>query len=448
MGLSGTTQTKGNRGSTDQPFLLGDFKVDPKALRIEKSEQSVKVEFKVMQVLLALAENAGEVVSRRTLESTVWSGRVVTEDAVTNAVAKLRRAFEDSARSPSYIETVPKQGYRLLQTPRPPERKDKALHLTDNKSRLYWAGGLSAAALIAVAVARFDHQGPIQQESADTDFSEAPSRTSSVEEMENIESFGESNAGNTLEAYDAFSKGLSAYLRMTPEDVEIARLHYLRAIELDPDFARAYAGAAITFIRGVMDGWAPDPEQSIDEALRYASIAEQIDSDVPQIHFVKGLIALFRGRHLEAADAAHTATQIDPNYADAYGLLAWTLHLGGRPDVATEALHEAVRLKPESSASFETIAGEINFAKGQYEEAVSCFTKALERNPTHPRARLWLAASLAQTDQVDDARWELDELLAQNPNFSFENSAFEIPHKDPELLSRFFRALGQVRRVN
>lgn len=441
-------QTQDSARITAHPFRLGEFEVDPKALRIQKSEQSVKVEFKVMQVLLALADNAGQVVSRRTLESTVWSGRVVTEDAVTNAVAKLRRAFEDNARSPSYIETVPKQGYRLLQTPRLPERKETRLTLPRSQKRLYLAGGLASAALIAVTVARFDHDDPVQPDSADTISFETPSAISSEEGSGNPESFGQSNAGNTLAAYDEFSKGLSAYLRMTPEDVEIARFHYLEAIELDPSFARAYAGVGMTFIRGVMDGWASDPEKSINEAVQYAAVAEQIDSEVPQIYFVKGLIALFRGRHLEAADAAHIATQIDPNYADAYGLLAWVLHLGGRPDVATEALHEAVRLKPESSASFEVIAGEINFAKGQYEEAVACFTKALERNPTHPRARLWLAASLVQTDQIDDARWELDELLAQNPSFSFENAAFGMPQKDPELLSRFFRALGQVRRVN
>jgi hypothetical protein len=53
-----------------------------------------------------------------------------------------------------------------------------------------------------------------------------------------------------------------------------------------------------------------------------------------------------------------------------------------------------------------------------------------------------------QTGQLDDARWELDELLAQNPNFSFENTTFEVPQKDPELLSRFFRAIGQVRLIN
>jgi DNA-binding winged helix-turn-helix (wHTH) protein len=50
---------------SEQPFALGDYDVDPKALRIKRSGEGVKVEFKV-QVVLVLAHSAGEVVSRRT----------------------------------------------------------------------------------------------------------------------------------------------------------------------------------------------------------------------------------------------------------------------------------------------------------------------------------------------------------------------------------------------
>jgi adenylate cyclase len=252
----------------------------------------------------------------------------------------------------------------------------------------------------------------------------------------------------TLAAYDEFLQGRAAYMRMTPEDNALARAHFERAAALDPEFARAHAGLALTWLREVIDGWSADPDQTLREASRHVALAEAIDPDVPQIYFVKGMVALFHGEHLAAAEAAHQATELDPNYADAYGLLAWVLLYGGRADVAVEALHQALRLNPLSSASFEAVAGEINFATGRYDEAVACFRNALERNPTHSRARLWLAVSLAQTGQMDDARWELDELLAINPDLSFENSAFGFPHKDPELLSRFFRTVGRIRLLD
>jgi hypothetical protein len=74
----------------------------------------VRLEAKVMLVLVHLAEHAGRVVSRAELEEQIWAGRVVTEDSVTKAVAKLRRVFRDDPRRPRVIETLPKSGYKLI----------------------------------------------------------------------------------------------------------------------------------------------------------------------------------------------------------------------------------------------------------------------------------------------------------------------------------------------
>jgi TolB-like protein len=67
-----------------------------------------------MQLLVYLAVHAGRVISRTELEKEVWEGRVVSEDALTNSISKLRRALDDNARQPSMIETLPKTGYRLI----------------------------------------------------------------------------------------------------------------------------------------------------------------------------------------------------------------------------------------------------------------------------------------------------------------------------------------------
>src|SRR5207244_3018532 len=56
------------------------------------------------------------VVSRHELLSAIWPGVIVGDDALTQAVIKLRRALADEARSPAYIETVSKRGYRLIAT--------------------------------------------------------------------------------------------------------------------------------------------------------------------------------------------------------------------------------------------------------------------------------------------------------------------------------------------
>ena len=107
-----------DRPLTDHPpFFLGEARIDPPTLRIERGGTSQRVEAKVMQVLLALAAQSGQVVSRQDLEREVWPGRVVTDDAVTNAVVKLRKALNDDPRKPRVIETISKSGYRLKVEP-------------------------------------------------------------------------------------------------------------------------------------------------------------------------------------------------------------------------------------------------------------------------------------------------------------------------------------------
>lgn len=100
------------------PFLLGDFRVDPGALCMGRAGACERIEAKTMQVLLALAERPDQVVTREELAHQVWPGRIVTDDALTNAIGKLRRALDDDARSPRFVETIAKRGYRLKVAPR------------------------------------------------------------------------------------------------------------------------------------------------------------------------------------------------------------------------------------------------------------------------------------------------------------------------------------------
>ena len=74
----------------------------------------VRLEPKVMQVLVCLADNGGEVVSREELIARVWPDVFVTDDVLHRAIRELRRIFGDSSSHPRYIETIRKRGYRLM----------------------------------------------------------------------------------------------------------------------------------------------------------------------------------------------------------------------------------------------------------------------------------------------------------------------------------------------
>jgi len=98
------------------PHLLtiGEWEADAERNELRRKGESVRLEPKAVEVLLFLARNPGRVVPREELLSAVWPGVVVGDDALTQAIIKLRKALGDDAQEPRYIETIPKRGYRLI----------------------------------------------------------------------------------------------------------------------------------------------------------------------------------------------------------------------------------------------------------------------------------------------------------------------------------------------
>jgi DNA-binding winged helix-turn-helix (wHTH) protein/WD40 repeat protein len=95
-------------------FRMGPWLVQPSLNLISLNGATVRLEPKVMEVLVCLAKHAGEPVPREELIQTVWPGTFVTDDVLKRCISELRRVFEDDAREPRVIETIPKRGYRLL----------------------------------------------------------------------------------------------------------------------------------------------------------------------------------------------------------------------------------------------------------------------------------------------------------------------------------------------
>jgi TolB-like protein len=107
------------RVEPDQPsgvdaFQIAGWTIHPTSNRMSSGSDTVRLEPKVMQVLAYLAYRPGQTVTRDELARAVWTGTVVGDDAVTNAIIKLRKAFDDNSRSSKVIETIPKRGYRLV----------------------------------------------------------------------------------------------------------------------------------------------------------------------------------------------------------------------------------------------------------------------------------------------------------------------------------------------
>lgn len=95
---------------------FGPFQVDQQRQEVSKNGARLKLQGKVYQVLLALIEKQGEVVTREDLRMRLWPADThVNYDAnVNTTVNKLRQALGDSSDKPLYIETIPRKGYCLI----------------------------------------------------------------------------------------------------------------------------------------------------------------------------------------------------------------------------------------------------------------------------------------------------------------------------------------------
>ena len=101
---------------------VGPWLVEPHLSRIRRRENGdsgdtvVKrhLEPRLIELLSFFAEHPKQVLSKETLIDGVWDGQFLSDSALTRSISELRRALDDDAQKPTYIETIPKRGYRLV----------------------------------------------------------------------------------------------------------------------------------------------------------------------------------------------------------------------------------------------------------------------------------------------------------------------------------------------
>lgn len=99
---------------TTIPLRIGEWRLDSQLGQISRGDRTERLEARTLRLLVFLANRAGDTVSVDELLDHVWSGVVVTQDSVYQAITALRRLLGDDAKQPTYIVTVPRLGYRLI----------------------------------------------------------------------------------------------------------------------------------------------------------------------------------------------------------------------------------------------------------------------------------------------------------------------------------------------
>jgi len=248
----------------------------------------------------------------------------------------------------------------------------------------------------------------------------------------------------TPEAYDLLLQGLAHLRRWTPEDVLLARGFFLRTLELDPGYARAYANVALTYSVAIEYGWSAALEENAANARRYATKALELDPNQSMVFGSLAMIYMNLGDLDNALASVDRALEIDPNYADGYTVGAHINTYAGNFEKAVEMINRAIRLNPRYSFNEIQVMGNMDYLQGRYEQAAAHYEEVLMRNPSMPMGRKWLAATYAQLGRESDAKWEVEETLMIMPDFSLAREAETIPIRRPEDLQNYIGGLRQA----
>ena len=172
-------------------------------------------------------------------------------------------------------------------------------------------------------------------------------------------------------AWEYFMRGAELYRRFTSQENAQARALFEKAIELDPEFARAYANLAATHRQDWTYAWTQDRDTAEELAYRLAHKAVELarrelepQPSLPYALQQWGLMLLYRGRHQEASDAAEEAVRRNPNYADGYALGAQVLVYRGKPEEALRKTQEAIRLNPNYPFLYDYHRGQAYYVWG------------------------------------------------------------------------------------
>ncbi len=186
-------------------------------------------------------------------------------------------------------------------------------------------------------------------------------------------------------AYDAYLKGRYYYNRFTVDGFSKSIEHFEQAIQLDPNYASAYAGLADALASLEQIG-AAQSEEVHPRALEAATKALAMDDTLPEAHAAMASVRANDWERSTAEKEARRAIELNPGFALAHLYYSNMLrHLGRREESITEA-RKALELDPLSPLTNEELA-DAHMSARQYDAAIEQYQKTLELYPDQPAPR-------------------------------------------------------------
>ncbi len=411
-------------------ITVGQVEVDFASSSIGSTRGSFSIEPKVMDVLQALVENAGDVVERASLIDRVWGHSCGTDERLSRAISLLRKACGDTKGDCNHIETIPKRGYRLIAQVKEPSRADKSQPLADlttNDNR-----ELSIAVLPFVDMSAEQNQEFLADGVAEEIINvlaqvselKVTGRTSSFSFKAREENI--TQIAKELDVTYILEGSLRKFgdrLRVTAQLIQASDGFHLFSKTYEGhvvdvfDLQDRIAYAIVNELYGVFD--LTGSERSQKAFTKNASAYEFFLRGRQLVHRLNGQTTIPTGIKFLTK-----ATEHDPDYALAWAWLglahfvlpefsrtrAWAEHI----QLSRQAIDKALTIDPKSSIAL--LVQAMLFAyDGKFDQALRMHKRALERDPNNIETLAGMGLGLMAIGLHKKAKPYLERVIAQDP---------------------------------
>jgi TolB-like protein/class 3 adenylate cyclase len=222
-----------------------------------------------------------------------------------------------------------------------------------------------------------------------------------------------------LAAYEDLLRGREFLSHVSHDKNDEAAALFQRAIDLDPNYAAAYAALGGSHFEAVVSGWTEFRQEELDQAETLAQKALALDPTTTSAYRLLAFINMYKRRYDLALGQIDGALEINPSDVDSYQTRGNILVWAGRATEALPWLESALRFDRSHALTVQSLCWAYYFL-GRYNEAVEAGDRALARSPgrspqmiTHP----FLAAAYAEMGRNQDAEGERAIITRLSPFF-------------------------------
>ena len=256
-----------------------------------------------------------------------------------------------------------------------------------------------------------------------------------------------SGTGN-LEAWECVRLGSDLLNSIKGDQIpEVMRL-VKRAIDLDPEYAAAWAWLAWSHFHIAEDYDSTYSEEERKQALEStrdcAHQALEFDPSSADAYAALGLYHLSLSEHEAAMTNINESVRLAPNHAQNIAISAAILNKCGQPEKAIERIRKAMRLSPIYPSWNLTILGQAYRLAGMFEVAIETYNEYINIEADSLEAQIALAEIFGETDQPDQAVVSVKEVLRLNPDFTIKKYVDDLAYSDPSENLRFAEGLRKA----